>query len=353
MIDYLVLSTEITIYEALDIKEKMALEVYNKAEAYTKEYKSKGITKLGIWIDLDSILEEPNVKNCTLNVTVNARQFCKSGSLDAEKVLNTLAEILVNIETQDVIWRVQNISFAYTLQGSYAKEYIGLLNGGKSMSGIGIRKEVDNSKSPRRLEYISKGMRLKFSYDKNTDSLAISLWLLKQKVGTLAERYGIKKREFISYAKCMKELEWYLWCDYLKRISGMEAYYSFKHAESIIDATDGSKAEKENMKNVLKGVAAYKGVENYMSHVTDANPPYEFMKSIHTVDTARKYISLLAKAGINPVVLSRRYAQENNIHYIPNLITVLEGQDITRYRIVRVKSNTQNTDLREDNLPFD
>ncbi len=90
-----------------------------------------------------------------------------------------------------------------------------------------------------------------------------------------------------------------------------------------------------------------------MIYVIDANPPYEFMKSIHTVDTAKKYISLLAKAGINLVVLSRRYAQENNIHYVPNLITVLENQDITRYRTIRVKNNTPNMDLSDDNLPFD
>lgn len=361
MVDYLVLSTEITIYEALEIKEKLALEVRNKAEAYTKEFKAQGITKLGIWIDHDSILYEPTVKNCTLNVTVNARQFCQDGMLDANKVLTTLDEVFTSIELRDIIWKLQNISFAYTLYGPYAKEYVGLLNCGKSMSSLGIKKEVDNKRSPKMLTYSSKGMTLKFAYNEDEDCLAISLWLLKQKVASLADRYGIKQREFKAYAGFLKETEWYLWSDYIKRIAGEENYYSYKQAETIIDSSGRSKIEKENMKNVLKGVAVYKGVEHYLSHVSDADAVYEFMVSIHTEDTAKKYVSLLKKEGVNPVGISRRYSQENDIHVIPNLISVLKNEDVTRYR--RIKHKTNNQDKLPDavqsinyfvsELPFD
>ena len=363
MLNYFVLSTEITIYEALEIKEKLALEVRSKSEAYTNEYKQQGITKIGIWIDHDKILYEPMIKNCTLNVTVNARQFCKNGALDAKKVLDTLDNVLVRVSLKDVVWHLQNVSFAYTVHGSYAKEYVGLLNYGYSLSGLQIKKEVDNKKNPTQLTYSSNGMVLKFKYKSEEDCLDISLWLLKQKVATLAKGYGIESREFKAYTTKLSEIEWYLWSDYIKRIAGEESYYSYKQAENIIDASERSKTEKKNMKNVLKGVAVYKGVEHYMNHVTDAEATYDFMASIHTEDTAKKYISLLRKEGINPVGISRRYAQENNIHCIPNLITVLKDEDVTRYRRLRRKQDSQtiivfdeilyNVDSGVSELPFD
>ena len=166
----------------------------------------------------------------------------------------------------------------------------------------------------------------------------ISLWLLKQKVDTIAERYGIKQREFKAYAGFFKEVEWYLWSDYIGRIAGEENYYSYKQAEKMIDSSGRSKVEKENMKNVLKGVSVYKGLEHYLSHVTDEDCRYEFMESIHTQKNAERYITFLRKEGINPVGISRRYAQENNIHMIPNLISVLKNEDVTRYRTIRRKT---------------
>jgi len=312
--------------------------VMNKAEAYTREYKSSGITKLGIWIDNNKILYEPTIKNCTLNVTVNARQFCKDGVLDADKVLITLDEIFVRIDLKEIIWKLQNISFVYKLKSRYAKEYIGLLNCGKSLNGTGMKKAVDNKKKPQKLTYSNKGISLSFAYIENEECLDISLWLLKQRVDSIAEKYGIKQREFKVYADFLKEVEWYLWSDYIGRIAGEENYYSYKQAETIIDSSGRSKVEKENMKNVLKGVSVYKGVEHYLSHVTDEDCRYEFMESIHTQDAAKKYIGLLKKEGINPVGISRRYAQDNNIHMIPNLISVLKDEDVTRYRMVKRKT---------------
>ena len=34
--------------------------------------------------------------------------------------------------------------------------------------------------------------------------------------------------------------------------------------------------EKENMRSVLKGVAVYKGIEDYLSHIGDADKKYVF-----------------------------------------------------------------------------
>lgn len=356
MIHYFVLATEITVYEALAIREKMALNVISKEEAFTKAYASRGITKLGIWIDLGKILSEPRIKNCTLNVTVSASPFCQSGILDVDKLLTTLNSILSVVGMNDVIWKLQNISFTYTIYGPYARGYVKLLNAGYSLETIGAKKEVDNKKQPKELKVSMRKAVLKFCYDGEEDCLQISLWLLKKKLEDMSEKYGVPQRRINEFSNVLSQMEWYLWFDYLKRIAGEGHYYSFKQVETIIDSTKSSRIEKENMKNVLKGIALYKGIEPYLSHVTDAEPRYECMQTIRTKDTAKKYIAMLSKAGINPVGISRCYAAEYDVHYVPNLITLLKEEDITRFRKLQkrqemILQDMVNTEWQQQVVP--
>ena len=90
-------------------------------------------------------------------------------------------------------------------------------------------------------------------------------------------------------------------------------------------------------------MAVYKGIEHYLSHVTDAKATYKFMEGIHTRDSAKKYMEMLRQKGINPVSISRRDSKEKDIHFIPNLINVLECEDVTRYRRIKHKTNNQDT----------
>ena len=50
MIDYLVLTKEITVFQALEIKKNLELPVISREEAGTKKYTSSGISSLKIWL---------------------------------------------------------------------------------------------------------------------------------------------------------------------------------------------------------------------------------------------------------------------------------------------------------------
>ena len=111
MIDYLVLTKEITVFQALEIKKNLELPVISREEAGTKKYTSSGISSLKIWLNLDKILEEPEICNCTLSAKVDGKRFYQDGKYDVEKTLATLSRILNDEGLSEIRWRLQNIAF--------------------------------------------------------------------------------------------------------------------------------------------------------------------------------------------------------------------------------------------------
>lgn len=85
---------------------------------------------------------------------------------------------------------------------------------------------------------------------------------------------------------------------------------------------DISANSKRCMLSIIKGVSVYKGVEQYLSHVEDKTPKYDFMKQIKTVSTAKRYLLELDKLGINPVSISVRDAK-NGVNIVPNLCRLI------------------------------
>ena len=79
------------------------------------------------------------------------------------------------------------------------------------------------------------------------------------------------------------------------------------------------------MYSVLKGIAVYKGIEDYLGHTQDADKKYDFMKCIRTQKTAKTYIKMLQDdLRINPVNISRRDAKELGIGKLKNLLSYEE-----------------------------
>ena len=70
MVDWIVLQTKITMYEALSIRQQLNMEVKKGSshEAFTKEYRESGFTKIGIWVNRNSIYCDgiENVENGNL-----------------------------------------------------------------------------------------------------------------------------------------------------------------------------------------------------------------------------------------------------------------------------------------------
>lgn len=81
-------------------------------------------------------------------------------------------------------------------------------------------------------------------------------------------------------------------------------YYRYDEAEDIIMTSEHTKAEKKKMCDALKGVASYKGISNYLSHVEDAEIRYECMSSMRKREYAQVALRNLQKLGINPLNIS-------------------------------------------------
>lgn len=323
MIDYLVLTKEISVFQALEIKKNLGLPVISREEAGTKKYTSSGISSLKIWLNLDKILEEPEICNCTLSAKVDGKRFYQNGKYDVEKTLATLSRILNDEGLSEIRWRLQNIAFKMEIASAHATKYVELLNNGYSLKGIGAVKTADDKKKPTKLQYKSDSIFLQIEADKLDNTVSMQLRLAKRKINDMVRgnKYPVEDRDFSNYDGVFEELEKKLWICYLGRIAGTEDYYSFKEAEKIIESSDKKPVEKENMQSVLKGVAVYKGIEDYLSHIGDTDKKYDFMKCIRTQKTAKTYIKMLQDdLRINPVNISRRDAKELGIGKLKNLL---------------------------------
>ena len=85
MIDFLVFHTAINIFEALRIREDLNMEMKKTVvdgkekdstrEASTKKYRSSGIAKIGVWINPNMILGNPNGSNHRLIITTTLKNI--------------------------------------------------------------------------------------------------------------------------------------------------------------------------------------------------------------------------------------------------------------------------------------
>ena len=77
------------------------------------------------------------------------------------------------------------------------------------------------------------------------------------------------------------------------------------------------------MCDALKGVAKYKGISNYLSHI-ECDEPYPFMQSMKKRSYAVEALNQLQKLGINPITIpvhTRLFVDQEGL---PNLIGVYE-----------------------------
>ena len=82
MVNYIIVQAAINYTEACMLKNNSDIDFEKRAsnEAYTRSFKDFGITKLGIWVNLEKIFIEPNnVRNCALKATINCSSFFKNG----------------------------------------------------------------------------------------------------------------------------------------------------------------------------------------------------------------------------------------------------------------------------------
>lgn len=357
MIDYIVLSKSVNIFDALKLKNMFAMEMKDSSQAYTREFQKKGVSQLSVWIDKDKILEEPDVEHCTLNATIRTNKFVKNHTINIEKIISVLDEITCGIEVQDKEWKLQNVSFKFWMHCDSPKDYLEMLNQGSFQSKNGLTKEVDRKINPTELKFSSSSVVLRIKQVIKDNELEISMLVLKAKLDKLPDEYKVVGRSLKGFEDKFAKLEMYLWKYYLDSTFGMGDYYTYKKAESRINESSYSRTEKNNMLDILKGVSIYKGVEKYISHLGEEDNEYEFMQNVKTISTANKYLRMLrGELGINPVTIGRRTASN---FFMPGgmvngLATTAVVQEVHKLEIRGFKKEDEKqVQVEYNELPFD
>ncbi len=332
MIDFIVVSKSITIYEALIIKSMFRMETDgSNYQAYTKDFRRSGVSKLGVWIDKDKILQEPDMENCVLNATITVNRFISNGLVDVYRIIDTLEGITRGLAIKNKEWKLQNAAFKFNYLCKSSRDYMELLNQSSLHNKNRIIKETDKKIYPSRLTYSNAGVSLVVKQAKDEKMIDVSMNVHKVKLTKLPEQFGIERRLLKDFNNIFKALEMYLWRYYLEAIFGRGDYYTVKEAEERVEQSSYSRGEKKNMINVLKGIAIYKGIETYLAHIGEGNNKYGFMQSIKSIDTANRYMRMLRnELGINPVTIGRKtVANFGSIdEMMEGLITAVEKSDI-------------------------
>ena len=346
MIDYIVLSKSVNIFDALKLKNMFAMEMKDSSQAYTREFQKKGVSQLSVWIDKDKILEEPDVEHCTLNATIRTNKFVRNHTINIDAIISVLDEITYGIEVQDKEWKLQNISFKFWMHCDSPKDYLEMLNQGSFQSKNGLKKESDRKINPTELKYSGSSVVLRIKQVAKDNELEISMLVLKAKLDKLPDEHKVAGRNLKGFDGKFANLEMYLWKYYLDSTFGIGDYYTYKKAENKINESSYSRTEKNNMLDILKGVSIYKGVEKYISHLGEEDNEYEFMQNVKTLSTANKYLRMLRNGlGINPVTIGRRTASN---FFMPGgmvngLTTTAVVQEVHKLKVRGFK--------KEDNIP--
>ena len=154
------------------------------------------------------------------------------------------------------------------------------------------------------------------------DRLQIQINLKRNKVERICKQMNFTDRIPEDFLNKKDEIDKIVFFDYMSQISGKGKYYKYKDAEKIIDAAETfpngktiTHKRKNRMKDVLKGVASYKSISTYLSHVEDEEITYPCMASVRKHSIALSLLRELQSLGICPLNLSVRaeYKELENI----------------------------------------
>lgn len=326
MVDWIVLQTKITMYEALSIRQQLNMEVKKGSshEAFTKEYRESGFTKIGIWVNRNSILADPNEYNHLLLVTVRCKAFSSNGRLDISQITNKLEWITSICNIANRSWELHFAVFRVSIPTQYSDVYMKLLKNGNTLKSVLADREADDFRNPKLLKYESKSMWLDIQDKGNALTVTLSIMYRKIKDLVKSGSFMLKSTNLSTLDGELEKLEPQLWDFYLNKLSGLSDYYAYKSAEQIIDGSSITHKSKEKCESVLKGVAVYKGVEEFCDHFNDKIQKYDFMNIIGSDNVAKKYMKVLdEELGINPVVISRAIAMERKLDRLDNLLKLI------------------------------
>lgn len=356
MLNYMTLRTVITLKEALMIQNRLAMKKDDGSisTASTTQFQRNGISTVSIWVDVEHLLEQGERTPCTLNASIFGRYFFTKKGFNANKLNASLKMINgLAIPDKQIEWNTHRMGFVLKIDMSQIStnpdlllEYIDLLNKGYSLSGIHAEKTCDRKQKPTSISYDNRKSKLSLSIkaDTSKNSLLLKLNIPQRKIYSYIKSKGeISSVKVDEIGHNAKSFEAFLWADYLAKISGTSDYYPYKKAEEMIEGSGKSKTVKNNLFAVINGVAQFKGVDQFLSHIGDSNPSYSFMKVLSSEKSAKKYIRMLDhELNVNPVTISRRDAVTLKADRLPNILSLINGDPY---------KDSVTTDIKENPLP--
>ena len=357
MLNYIIVQAAINYEEACSIKKEVEFENTSANGAYTNSFKHEGITKLAIWINLDKIFVQPEIRNCALKATINCNysRFFENGIFSIEKVLDLLLLIQNSkgLSKEALSWNIQTISFTRKVSCLHPLLYKKLLLNNFCANNQFFEKIIEKHGECQSLSYLNKrGEKLLelFFYEKD-NCIKLNLTVQRKKLENMknSSNYPINSRLLCKNKDNLEELEKTLWYSYLNAAAGSADYYSYKYSEKIIDKLNVSHKAKQQMCSVLKGISLYKNVANYLDHVENQTVCYKNINTIKNRNCALKYIHMLSdEAGINPINISRRTALEIKTDTLKNLIGLMgidAKEEKNKFKTNRKMAKTTNRSM--------
>lgn len=405
MVDYIVVAAAITLQEAMDIVHKGGFKERKLSSTGFKstELKDWGIREIGVWADTKKVFTvSPELQNCFYSATLDAEAFRNGTGKSYDGILNLLYQYLPkDFERKDGLeWKVKSVSFIYNFQGYYIKQYYMMLRSGYDLDNLNMIKETEKipheSKECYRMVFSGKGrkprskeitksvsarkhskkkyqeaMNIEVMLDKNmsfdgpdiryqdkrvySNYLQVKVKCKKIKTIQLCHEYGVENRDFYQFVQVLDRMDFDIIDNYVSRIGGRGRYYRYKDAEAIIMASDLTAGKKTKMCDALKGVAKYKGISNYLSHV-ELDEPYPFMQSMKKRSYAVETLNQLQKLGINPVTIPVHARLSDVEEGLPNLVMVYKTEkpvDFEDKRILTIKEKKEKKRTVEKmNMPL-
>lgn len=353
------------------------------------------------------LTEKTCLLNITLDATIFRKtSWYNIQKVITNKIPDSSFEFYNFNRKYDLDWKVKSATFIYNFIGEQAETYYKLLRGGRDLTKSKLKKSVTETLSEESDNIISateytgitqansdryyESVRLRIEYNKkkptdtksnknednapeeeNTqkdthiqeekkypipdtlgylpyrirkDRLQIKISTRRSKISTLCRKYGID-RDFIKFWEKEEIIDADLFEHYITHITGSGDFYKYKDAEKIIMKSDYSKKEKDKMCDVLKAVASYKGISNYLNHVEDEEVIYDCMLSVRKKVYAQKVLNNLQKCGINPLTISVR--TKIPCDKLDNLVTVYKNMVISKKKSQLSKRKFPKTMFRK------
>lgn len=381
MLDTIIVSAAITPIEAnyLIHNSKSVNFTFSSSGATTHDLKKHDIPNITIWINKNKIIDEPFYeKTCQLNATIDVTKLTLNP--DAENNKNekkrTIDDIFKYISSicsftssanynfnrkTNLEWKIKDAYFTYNFIGKPKKTYYNLLRGGYDLTKSKLEKNVyskkqkDENTSIYVTEYTGKHskdseryhesvrIRIELNTDNNADNetnkqkecenllyypnkiiknrLQIQIHAKRNKIAKLCAENGNNERDVKSFLENAQNIDAELFKHYITQITGTGKFYKYKDAEKLIKESTYTKKEKDKMCDVLKGVASYKSISTYLSHVEDEYITYDCMASIRKRPYALKTLKNIRSCGICPLTLAVR---SESVSPLDNLVTIYE-----------------------------